>query len=111
MNRRMSIAVRIGCLSSRAFFLALVVALSALALDTTDGYAARVVDLTGAPTAARLAAGATNSSAPHVMVIVEENRTRNEVIGASAMPYFNSLARKYADTTTWEAVGHPSLPD
>ena len=27
------------------------------------------------------------------------------------MPYFNSLARKYTDVTSWEGVGHPSLPN
>jgi phosphatidylinositol-3-phosphatase len=45
------------------------------------------------------------------MVIVEENRNRGEVIGASDMPYLNSLARKYIDVTAWEGVGHPSLPN
>ncbi|MGO8907026.1 MAG: alkaline phosphatase family protein [Solirubrobacteraceae bacterium] len=45
------------------------------------------------------------------MVIVEENRNRDEVIGAASMPYLNSLARRYTDTTSWEGVGHPSLPN
>ena len=45
------------------------------------------------------------------MVIIEENRNRDEVIGASNMPYFNSLASKYTDTTSWEGIGHPSLPN
>ncbi len=47
----------------------------------------------------------------HVMVIVEENRDRSEVIGASNMPYLNSLAAQYGNTTDWNDVGHPSLPD
>src|SRR5205085_37722 len=47
----------------------------------------------------------------HVMVIVEENRNRSEVIGASNMPYFNSLAAKYGNTTAWNGVSHPSLPN
>jgi acid phosphatase len=48
---------------------------------------------------------------PHVMVIVEENRGRDEVIGASNMPYFNSLAKKYGNTTNWDGVLHSSLPN
>ncbi len=47
----------------------------------------------------------------HVMVIVEENRNRSDVIGASDMPYFNSLASTYGSTTAWNGVAHPSLPD
>ena len=45
------------------------------------------------------------------MVIMEENRNRNEVIGASNMPYLNSLASQYTDTTSWEGIGHPSEPN
>lgn len=45
------------------------------------------------------------------MLIMEENRNRNEVIGAADMPYFNSLASKYTDTTSWEGVGPSSLTD
>jgi phospholipase C len=33
------------------------------------------------------------------------------VIGNSQMPYLNSLATKYENTTSWEALGHPSLPN
>ena len=51
------------------------------------------------------------AAAPHVMVIVEENRNRGEVIGAADMPYFNSLAGEYGETTDWDGVGHPSLPN
>jgi hypothetical protein len=47
----------------------------------------------------------------HVMVIVEENRNRSEVIGASNMPYLNSLAAQYGNTTNWNGVSHPSLPN
>jgi hypothetical protein len=50
-------------------------------------------------------------SPAHVMVLVEENRNRSEVIGASNMPYLNSLAAKYGNTTAWNGVSHPSLPN
>ncbi len=62
-----------------------------------------------APGVARAAGN--EASAQHVMVIVEENRNRGEVIGAGDMPYLNSLANRYTDTTSWEGVGHPSLPN
>jgi acid phosphatase len=45
------------------------------------------------------------------MLIVEENRNRSEVIGASNMPYLNSLAARYGNTTAWNGVAHPSLPN
>jgi acid phosphatase len=45
------------------------------------------------------------------MLIVEENRNRSEVIGAPDMPYLNSLADRYATTTDWNGVAHPSLPN
>ena len=45
------------------------------------------------------------------MVIVEENRNRSEVVGASDMPYFNSLASTFGSTTAWSGVAHPSLPN
>ena len=57
------------------------------------------------------AALAISASAPHVMLIMEENRNRAEVVGAADMPYFNSLASKYVDTTSWEGVGPSSLAD
>ena len=58
-----------------------------------------------------LVTGLVKGAPAHVMVIVEENRNRGEVIGASSMPYFNSLASAYGNTTAWDGVGHPSLPN
>jgi hypothetical protein len=58
-----------------------------------------------------LVAGLGTGGPAHVMVIVEENRNRGEVIGASNMPYFNSLATRYGNTTAWDGVSHPSLPN
>jgi phosphatidylinositol-3-phosphatase len=55
--------------------------------------------------------GPSTGSPAHVMVIVEENRNRSEVIGAPNMPYLNSLANKYGNTTKWNGVAHPSLPN
>jgi len=55
--------------------------------------------------------GPAPSAPAHVMVIVEENRNRSEVIGALDMPYLNSLANKYGNTTKWNGVSHQSLPN
>jgi len=47
----------------------------------------------------------------HVVLIVEENHSYSDVIGNSAMPYFNSLASQYGLATQYFAVAHPSLPN
>jgi phosphatidylinositol-3-phosphatase len=49
--------------------------------------------------------------APHVMVIVEENREYGSVIGDPSAPYINSLAAAYGVATQWYGVSHPSLPN
>lgn len=47
----------------------------------------------------------------HVVIIVEENKDRDEIIGNTAAPYINSLARMYAQATHYNAVTNPSLPN
>lgn len=47
----------------------------------------------------------------HVVLVVEENHSYSEVIGNSAMPYFNSLASQYGLATEYFANAHPSLPN
>jgi phosphatidylinositol-3-phosphatase len=51
------------------------------------------------------------SHSSHVVVIVMENAEYQEVIGSSAAPYVNSLARRYALATNSFAITHPSLPN
>jgi phosphatidylinositol-3-phosphatase len=46
-----------------------------------------------------------------VVVIVMENAEYGEVIGSSAAPYVNRLARRYAQATQSFAITHPSLPN
>ena len=48
-------------------------------------------------------------AAPHVFVVVEENHSSSSVIGNSAMPYLNSLAKTYAVATQYYADTHPSI--
>jgi phosphatidylinositol-3-phosphatase len=51
------------------------------------------------------------SKPSHLVVIVMENKEYGEVIGSSAAPYINRLARRYALATNFYGVTHPSLPN
>jgi len=57
--------------------------------------------------------GSTNSSTgiaiKHVVVVVFENADYSDVIGSSAMPYFNQLTTQYSLAAQFYAVTHPSL--
>ncbi|MDQ6846611.1 MAG: hypothetical protein M3019_03385 [Candidatus Dormibacteraeota bacterium] len=56
-------------------------------------------------------------TAPHVMVIVEENKAYSAsdgspfIIGNSNAPYINSLASQYSSATRWYAQAHGSVSD
>jgi acid phosphatase len=45
----------------------------------------------------------------HVWLITEENHSYESVVGNSSMPYFNSLAKKYALATQYYSNRHSSL--
>src|SRR5579859_3523004 len=45
----------------------------------------------------------------HVVLLVEENHSYSSVIGSSAMPYLNSLARRYGLATNYYANIHQSI--
>lgn len=47
----------------------------------------------------------------HVVWILFENHSYNQVIGSSSAPYFNGLAHKCGLATNYSAVSHPSLPN
>src|SRR5947209_3747164 len=51
------------------------------------------------------------SARSHVIVVVMENEEATDVIGSSAAPFINRLARRYALATRYYAVSHPSLPN
>jgi phosphatidylinositol-3-phosphatase len=51
------------------------------------------------------------STTSHVIVVVMENKEDAEVIGNSAAPYANQLARRYGRATQSYAIRHPSLPN
>jgi hypothetical protein len=74
---------------------------------------------TGAPTVTTAAVargsarGRTRHGRPpgHIAVIVMENEEYASVVGSSAAPFINSLARRYALAEGMFAVAHPSLPN
>jgi hypothetical protein len=47
----------------------------------------------------------------HVVVVVFENKSRDEVLGNPAAPYFNRLASRYTVLSRYGGVAHPSLPN
>ena len=51
------------------------------------------------------------AGAPHVMIIMMENRSYGSVIGASSWPHVNALATTYSQASTYTAILHPSLPN
>jgi phosphatidylinositol-3-phosphatase len=56
----------------------------------------------------------TASSVPHIMLIVEENRSYVDIFGspyAVYAPYLNHLATTYVSATNWYAVQHKSEND
>ena len=54
---------------------------------------------------------ASSRSAPHVIVILEENRSEADVIGSADAPYVNALARAHGLVTLSFGQSHPSLPN
>ncbi len=61
--------------------------------------------------AAPTAQAATSAPTPaHVVVVMEENHSYNEIIGSSSAPYINSLAASGALFTQSFAITHPSEP-
>ena len=61
--------------------------------------------------AAAQAAGPARLRPAHVVVVIEENRAFEQIMGAKDTPYINSLAGKGALMTQSYAVAHPSEPN
>jgi phosphatidylinositol-3-phosphatase len=61
--------------------------------------------------ASRSPAPAAQGSVPHVLVLLEENRDYESVIGNPQAPFLNGLARQYGLATDWYGITHPSLPN
>jgi hypothetical protein len=88
----------------------LVVGLSLLGLLAGGaGTAVAVNPLAGSPAApAAAAAKATVPRPDHVVVVMMENKNRTSVIGSSAAPYLNDLAKRGANMSRSYGVTHPS---
>ena len=67
--------------------------------------------LTIAAVAATVRSQAAEAAPPHVMLIIEENRSESDVIGSSNAPYINGLANRYGLATASYGQSHPSLPN
>ncbi|MGA2519814.1 MAG: alkaline phosphatase family protein [Acidimicrobiales bacterium] len=73
----------------------------------------RAPTTTVAPTTSTTSSPAQSSSTgpAHVMLVMMENESYDQVIGSSSMPYTNGLASTYGSATDSYAFGHPSLPN
>lgn len=65
----------------------------------------------GKPLALGASAKLPASRSSHVVTVVLENEERSAVIGSSAAPYVNALARRYGTLMQSFAITHPSLPN
>lgn len=88
----------------RPLLLVLALVLALVALAGCGGSAAPPRAVATAPASAR-------TTASHVVVIVMENKEYGQVIGSSASPYVNALARRYTLATRLYGIRHPSLPN
>ena len=66
---------------------------------------------TGPATPATPGTAHASAAAPHIMVLVMENESYDQLIGNSAAPYINSLASSYLRATCSYASAHNSLPN
>jgi phosphatidylinositol-3-phosphatase len=67
------------------------------------------------PTVDKPCGVASSADAPakyqHVIWILMENKSFNQVIGSSEAPYINKLADQCGLATNYQAISHPSLPN
>ncbi|MBM7652456.1 alkaline phosphatase family protein [Neobacillus cucumis] len=47
----------------------------------------------------------------HILIVVEENHSKNQILGDSSAPYMNSLMKQGANFTNYHAITHPSQPN
>ena len=64
-----------------------------------------------APVTKSTSAPALGPAAPHIMVVMMENESQNELIGSPDAPNTNALADQYGEATQSYAIAHPSLPN
>ncbi len=85
---------------------------AALSLFAPVACAATVSPPFAAVSAARPCAGtAPRATYAHVVVVMMENRSFNQIIGNKAAPYLNGLAKSCGLATQYHGVAYPSLPN
>ena len=47
----------------------------------------------------------------HILIVVEENHSKNQIANNSSAPYMNSLMKQGANFTNYHAIQHPSQPN
>jgi phosphatidylinositol-3-phosphatase len=52
-----------------------------------------------------------SATTPHVLLILEENHSLQQIIGSSKAPYINKLAKQYGLATHLNDLSHPSEPN
>ncbi len=62
-------------------------------------------------TAAGAAAGPAMPRYDHIFVVIDENKSADEIIGNKAAPEINRLAREYGVASRYYAIRHPSEPN
>ena len=87
----------------RIAFTALAVALALVVGACNSGHAGAA--------SAPVPAQSKPSPGSRAIVVMMENKERGSVMGASAAPYVNRLARRYASPRSYFGVSHPSLPN
>lgn len=80
-----------------------VIAAAVIAVATTSGTAAR--------TAAGPCGTKSTTTYTHVVVVVMENHSLSSIIGSSAAPYINGLAKQCGLATNYFGITHPSEPN
>jgi phospholipase C len=72
---------------------------------------ALILGMTSLPAGAASAAGASMPRYSHVLVIIEENHTTDQIIGNAAAPTLTRLSKTYGFASNFYAIRHPSEPN
>lgn len=97
-----------------AILAVLAIILAVATMAGCGGTASRASNLTPqlpAPTPTPIPTSPPPQASSHVVVVMEENHSYEQVIGNSSMPWLNGLASQYALAKRYFANAHPSIPN
>jgi hypothetical protein len=80
-------------------------------LVVSAGLAGCGVPLAGPPHPLAGLPTAPHARPAHLIVVVEENHSFEQIVGSPSAPFFNELARRGTLLTEFYAITHPSLPN